>query len=448
MLVAPAIASAQATPPSGKLTLQQAVELALKNNPTIHAAGAYSQAVRESIAVAKAGRYPRLDFSEDFTRGNSPVYVFGSLLTQRQFTARNFDLGLLNVPPPLSNFRTQFTASMPLYDAGETEHRVRDARLDAAAAELGADRSNQQVIFRVVTAYNDEMLSRENVRVAEAAVEMASADLARAQARQQQGLTVLSDVLSAQVQLAQAKEDLIRARNGLAVAQAALNVALGLDEDATHEIESSTLEGTFEPGSLAERQQRALAQRPDFLQVTLAKEKASNGVSAARAAFLPKVELFSSWEENNQAFLSRGGNNWAAGVSLTFNIFNGGADRARFRQSKARERWAEALSAQQESEIRLEVREAFLNLNAARERTDVSRQSAAQAKESLRILRDRYEAGLSTIADLLRAETVQTAAERNYLNAVYDHRIAAASLELASGELAANSLVVTKQSTP
>jgi outer membrane protein len=435
-------------PPAGKLTLQQAVELALKNHPTVHAAEAYSQAVRESIAVAKAGRYPRVDFSEGFTRGNNPVYVFGSLLTQRQFTARNFDLGLLNAPPPLSNFRTQFTAILPLYDSGKTQHRIRDARLDAATAQRGAERTNQQVIFNVVTSYFDDMLARESVRVAESAVEMANADLARAEARRQQGLTVPSDVLSAQVQLAQTKEDLIRARNGLAMAQASLNVAMGIPEDAAHEIEVSVSERTFEGGTLAERQQRALVQRPDYQQVTLQRERAANGVSASRAAFLPNVELFSAWEEDNQAFLTRGGNNWAAGVSVTFNLFNGGADRARLRESKARERWADALREQRASEIRLEVREAFLNLNAARERADVSRESAAQASESLRILRDRYEAGLATIADLLRAENAQSAAERNYLNAVYDHRIAEASLELATGELAANSLVVTEQSNP
>ena len=90
------------------LTLPQAVELALKNNPTVQAAAAYTEAVEQGIAVARARRFPRLDFSEGFRRGNNPVYVFGSLLTQRQFTAANFALGYLHTPPPLDNFRTQW----------------------------------------------------------------------------------------------------------------------------------------------------------------------------------------------------------------------------------------------------------------------------------------------------------------------------------------------------
>lgn len=129
---------------------------------------------------------------------------------------------------------------------------------------------------------------------------------------------------------------------------------------------------------------------------------------------------------------------------MNFNLFDGGAKRARLAESRARERQAEALRDQLASEIRLQVREAFLNFDAARERVGVSRQSASQAQESLRILQNRYEAGLVTITDLLSAETAQARAERDFLDAVYDERIAMATLELATGELAANSQSVVR----
>jgi outer membrane protein TolC len=96
------------------------------------------------------------------------------------------------------------------------------------------------------------------------------------------------------------------------------------------------------------------------------------------------------------------------------------------------------------SAVRLQVREAFLNLNAALERVEVSRESAAQARESLRILQNRYETGLATITDLLRAETMRTSAEKSFLNAVFDYRIAFAALELATGELSPESQAVKR----
>ncbi len=433
--------SPPAAPPA-TLTLRQAVATALEKNHTIQAAGAYSEAVKHGIAVAQAGRYPRLDFSEGFSRGNNPVYVFGTLLTQRQFTANNFALGFLNTPLPLDNFRTQFTAALPVYDAGQTSRRVHDARLDSQAAAQALERTSQEVIFNVINAYNDELLARESVRVAESAVEMSKADLNRAQNRQDQGQGIPSDVLSAKVQLAQAQEDLIRARNGVEIAQAALNVAMGLPEDAPGEIQGNLTVVTFEAGALGERQQRALAKRPDYLEATLGAGKAKNQVGAARAEFLPKVSLFASWEEDNQTFAARGGNNWMAGATLSFNLFDGGADRFRLAAARARERQAEAQQEEMAAGVRLQVRQAFLNLTSAGERVKVSRDSASQAEESLRILRNRYENGLATITDLLRTETMRTSAQKNHLSALYDYRLAFAALELATGELSPDSQAV------
>ena len=436
-------ASQTASPPQ-EITLPQAVEVALKNNPTLQAADSYAEAVRHAVAEAKSGYYPRLDFSEGFVRSNNPVFVFGSLLTQRQFTAQDFALGSLNFPLPLDNFRTQFSAAMPLYDAGRTARGVRDARLDSQGAERGADRTRQEVIYDVIGAYLNQLLAQESVRVAEASVKSTGEDLSRAKARQSQGQALLSDVLSAQVQLAQAQEELIRAQNDAAAAQASLDVAMGLPEDAAEQAQGPLSDVAFESGALADRQQRALDLRPDYQQALIGKEKARIGAAGARAQFLPTVNIFSSWEQDNETFASHGGNNWAAGATLNFNLFDGGARRAQLGESHARERQAEALRVQMASAIRLQVREAYLNLSAARQRMDVSRDAASQAEESLKILRNRYDAGLLTITDLLSAETAHARAQRDYLSAVYDNRIAYATLELATGELNPGSPAVVR----
>jgi outer membrane protein len=440
------VAAAQAqAPTSHNLTLAEAVRLALEKNPTVQAADAYAESVHEGIAETRAARLPRVDFSEGFTRGNNPVYVFGGLLTQRQFTADNFALGFLNTPPPLDIFRTQFSAVLPLYDAGQTGRRIKDARLSAQGATEIHQRTRQEVIFNVVKAYTDELLAGENLRVAESAVESAKSDLGRAEARQDQGLAVPSDLLSARVQLAQAQQDLLQAKSAVELAHATLNVAIGLPEDTAATIDTGLKETAFEVGVLAERQQRALTTRPDLLAAGLGREQAANGSRMARAEFLPKVNAFSGWEEDNQTFLARGGNNWTAGVSLNFNVFDGGAHRARLAASRFRERQAEAQIAQMAAAVKLQVHEAYLNLRTAQQRVEVSRQAQSEAEESLRIIQNRYEAGLATITDLLRVETARTAARKNYLNALFDYRLSYAALELATGELAADSPAVKEQ---
>lgn len=424
------------------LTLPQAVSIALKNNPSIQGAESYADAVRRGIAMAESSRYPRLDFSEEFTRSNNPVFVFSSLLTQRQFGAQNFQLGNLNFPAPLNNFRTQFAATAPIFDAGQAARRVRAARLESQSAQDAKERTDQEVIFNVISSYTNELLAQENVLVAETSVKSAQEDLARAQAREEQGQALLSDVLLAKVQLARAREDLISARNSEAIGQATLNVAMGLAENAPIRIEEKLTESVFQGGTLEERQKQALALRPDYRQTLLGKEKAANSIAEARAQFLPTVNAFAGWEVDNQSFASRGGNNWMAGARLNFNLFDGGLRRSSLAESHAKERQAGAEITQMASAVRLQVREAFLNLTAASDRVEVSRQSAAQIEESLRILRDRYETGLATITDVLGTETARARARRDYLNAVFDYRMAYAALELATGELAPESPAV------
>jgi outer membrane protein TolC len=435
----PAVSSA-----SGALTLPEAVNLALKNNPSIQAADAYADAVRQGIAEAQSSRYPRVDFSEDFTRGNNPVFVFSSLLMQRQFTGQNFLLNNLNFPSPVDNFRTLFSTSMPLYDAGKTSRQIRGARLDAEGAQRARERTRQEIIFSVIQAYTRELLAQQNVRVATTSVKSAEEDLARAQARQDLGQALLSDVLLAEVQLARAQEELIDARNEEAIGLAALNVAMGIPEDSATQVQGALAEIAFDAGTVEERQRRALASRPDYHQTLIGKERAHMEVGGARAAFLPTLNAFGSWEADNQNFVSHGGNSWTAGASLNFNIFDGGLRRARVAESNARVRQAAAMEKQLASAIRLQVREAFLNLNASRQRVEVSRQSASQVEESLRILRDRYETGLATMTDILNTETAHARAQRDFLNAVFDYRNAYATLELATGELAPNSPAVAQ----
>jgi len=420
------------------------VHIALEKNPTVQAAVAYAQAVHEGIAEAKAARLPRVDFSEGFTRGNNPVYVFGGLLTERQFTTSAFALNFLNTPPPLDIFRTQITSALPLYDAGQTGRRIKDAKLSAQGAGENGRRTRQEVIFSVVKAYTDELLARDNVRVAEATVKSAQSDHQRAEARQEEGQAVPSDLLSARVQQAQAQEDLLQAQNAVDLAHAALNVAMGLPEDAATTIEPGLKESNFEAGALTVRQQHALKNRPDLREADLGVERAANGQHMARAEFLPKVNAFGSWEEDNQTFLTRGGNNWTAGVSVNFNVFDGGSNRARLAAARYRQTQAQAQAAQMAAAVKLQVREAYLNLTTAHERVEVLRQAQSEAEESLRIIQNRYEAGLATITDLLQVETAHTSAQKNYLNALFDYRLSCAALELATGELAPDSPAVTR----
>ena len=193
------------------LNLEQAVKTALQNNSLIKASEFGVEAAQARVSLAASAYLPKLSFDHNMTRGNNPVYVFGSLLTQRRFTQENFALDRLNVPPPLSNFQNRFSATQSLFDFGRTSSRVTQSRLGRRLSEKELDAVRADLIFRVVKAYYDALLAREMVQVAEAAVRSARAAEDSARSRLQAGVALESDLLSVQVHRAGQEEELLKA---------------------------------------------------------------------------------------------------------------------------------------------------------------------------------------------------------------------------------------------
>ena len=171
---------------------------------------------------------PRLTFSETATRGNDPIYVFGSKLRQQRFATSDFALNQLNTPLPFGNFSTRFAGSWNLFDSFASWHGVNRAKQMNQAVGHQLERTDQEIVFRVVSAYYDVLLAGKQLQVAEQAARTAQSIMERSQVRFDSGLVVESDLLTAKVRVASRQQELIRARNDLDLARAQLNTAMGL----------------------------------------------------------------------------------------------------------------------------------------------------------------------------------------------------------------------------
>ncbi len=442
ILVALAAGAARA---QGMLTLAQAVQLALQNNPALRAAEDEQSAAQARVGQAHAGWFPRLDFTQGFTRGNNPVYVFGTLLTQRQFTAANFALPTLNTPTPLDNFQSRFAGQVMLFDSGKTLLRVKGAKRLETAAEFETEQARQDLILRVARAYWDVLVAREELAAAQEALRAAEANEQRTRAMEKTGLVVTSDLLSAQVFRAQMKDRVIRATNVLELARMGLEREMGFGPEA-HPAEREPAGPLGEPPatttSLEEWERTALAERPALRAAELSRQAATSNRKLARAEFGPQLGLFADYERDAETLGGPSGNNWTAGARLEFNLFAGGADRSRLAEAEARERQAGHELEWFRSGVELEVRQAYLESQAAAERAAAAHDAVEQARESTRIIENRYQAGLTTITELLRAQTAQLEARTAYLAALHDWQVARAQLERAAGRLNADSILV------
>jgi outer membrane protein TolC len=421
------------------LSLQDAVKLALKQHPSLEAGRSGIQAAEARIRQARSGYLPKLNYSETVMRTNNPVVVFSSLLTQRQFTERNFAIGSLNRPESLNNFQSQVTLDQVVFDGGQTRLAVRSAELGRGLSEEDQRRTSMQTIANVVRAYHGAVLAAEGLKVAREAVRSAEADLNRAGAIRDAGMSTDADVLSIQVHLAAMREQEIRRAADLDVARAALNEALGLPLDAAHDLSTALTAASVKGLELAAYEKDSLQHRPEVKQSRLAVSLAETQGAAARASWLPQVIAHGGFEADRQQFVNRGGASYTAAVTLRWNIFNGFADRARIDEAAFGLQRARAVEKEAESQIKLHVRRAWADFRSAEQRIEVAQAAVAQAEESLRITKNRYENGLGNVTDLLRTETALLEARNRQLAAVYDQRLAAVQLALAAGTLNENS---------
>ena len=162
------------------LTLKDAARMAVDKHPAMEASAAQVRVAQTRIEQARSGYLPKLNYAESWQRSNNPVFVFSSLLTQHQFTERNFAIGPLNRPDSLNNFQSQVTVDQVIYDAGQTKTQIRSAELGQNIAGQQQRRTRMEVIASVIQAYNGAILAKESLQVDREAERSAEADLRRA----------------------------------------------------------------------------------------------------------------------------------------------------------------------------------------------------------------------------------------------------------------------------
>ena len=425
------------------LTLQQAVNIALQKNPLRKAAIADTKTASAGVREARSFLIPHLSFSETATRGNDPAYVFGSKLRQQRFMAADFTLNKLNTPLPFGNFTTRFGGTWNLFDSFATWHGLNRAKQMNEAVEHQLDRTDKEIVFRVVSSYYGVLLAAKELEVAEQSSKTAHPIMERSQARFDSGLTVESDLLTAKVRVAARQQELIRDRNTLEEARAELNTAMGMPLDSLFQLTDVLAERTLPIPTVQDVERQALTNRPDLKRIAFEEAAQRQSVSMAKSSFGPRVNAFAGWETDHPTFVAGGGgNDWLGGIEVQFDIFQGGGKRAELSRQRALEEKVAAMKQAASDAVRLEVRRAFYQTDANRQQIEVARAAIAQAQESLHINQNRYDSGLTTITDLLGAEEVTRRSQTDYWEAVYHFHTSYANLELASGSLNPQSPVV------
>jgi outer membrane protein len=422
------------------LSLERAMQMALTDNPRIAVAQSQLEASDARITQARSSLLPQLNFSENFSRTNSPTGVFSAKLNQGEFTQQDFDLNRLNSPNSRNNFASVFSVTLPVFNGGQNWIGLSQAKIDHQAVYMASFQTRQQVLAQTATSYMGVLLARENLIVVEEALNTAQAHLGLVSSRLRSGLVVKSDLLRAEVRVAELEQEKLQAQSQLEISRASLNATMGLEVNRVFCLTTPLEHGSKLRGSLTDWTDKAMEHRPDLTQLKLQEMMEEKEVSKSKAAHLPSVHLVGNYEINSEDF-SGTNNSYTVGAMLRVNLFSGYKLQSSISEANARLRQVRAARQQLALVVAVQVKQAFLQAGSSWHRIGVAQGAIAQAEEGLRIVRNRYENGLYTIVNLLDAELALQQARTNYLHSLHDYKVATTELALAAGILDENFMV-------
>jgi outer membrane protein TolC len=430
LALAPWRASAQ-----DALTVDRAVQAALAHNASLRAARAGADEAAAAIPAARSDRYPRISVTESWQRGDQPVFVFSSLLSARQFAATNFAIDALNHPDPIGFFRTSVGVQQTLFDGGRQRAAALAAARQTDVARLAADETAMAVALATTQTFGRVVIAEAAERAARGGGDAAREDLARAERRRDAGMATDADVLALAVYVANLDERAIQAASDAATARAELNRLMGAPIDAEVRVAEPVrgpLDATATRANLAALFAEADANRPEIKRAADMADAADAARRQARAALVPQIGAQAAFDVSGTRFTDRA-SSWVVGGELRWTFSTGGAELAGINAAAARIARAHAEADDTRASVHVDVITTLGRVEAARGREAVSRAAVDQARESVRIVRDRFDAGMAPVNDVLRASSALLDAETNRVSALVDVMVASAALGRALG---------------
>jgi outer membrane protein len=397
------------------LTLDQCIAIALENHPSLQGACREVAGARAGLKASKAATLPQLTVAGAYTQNNGqPVG------------------GFLSSPP--EGFAAAISAKQLIYDSGRTPAAIRDAEYALAASAAEYSDVEQSVVLGVRQSYYGVLAAEQLVVTQTQAHDLSELHLKEARARHDEGIAPKADVTKAEVEVANAELNLIRAKNEVSLAYAALENALGLPPGTPLKI-AGQLQNTQEQPRLDDLLNMAYCNRPELKRLDAQIQSAQAKVKVAGAATKPAVYLSGGyvWPRTISGIGSVDGSNWTVGITASQSIWDGGGTKARVQQAREAVGKLQADLANEKQQVGLEVQQAYLNVMEADQRVIAAAKLVEQADENYRIAQGRYKEGVGPMIDVVDAETQLTDARTSYVQAQLDALVARAKLDRATG---------------
>ncbi len=433
LIVGTAAACLAAAPALQPLSLEQALKIARDNNLQRRLAQSDLQVARDKTAQSTAAYGPNLTLSGGaYHYNDQPSEI---KLAQSLADLNNGLSGLTGLPVQtgpddgLNYYGLKIHLEQPLYTGNKLNATHKQAQANQANAQSNLAATDNDLVFQVKQAYYTTVYCQDVKKTMDEAVTSMARHLEEANAYYKVGAVPKLDVLRAEVKLADLQQKQVLAENNLNLAQSALNNVLGIDLNTRFSLDEPLKYGPLAP-DLATCQSQALINRPELAAQKAKVEMARQAVTISQSGTKPMVAFVVDGQhtEPNNASPSL-----QYGIVATMKLYDSGM--VKNQVAEAQDTLQKAQTGQEllERGIKLEVEQAYRNVQAALKTIDVAAKSMAQAQETEKMAAARYQAGLSTSLERIDAEVGLTQTQTNYTQALSMYNIALAQLDRAIG---------------
>jgi outer membrane protein TolC len=413
-----------------RTTVAEAVGIALRENHEIKAMRSASAAQREDIGIARSYLLPKIFLEERYLRTNNPGYAFMSRLNQQRIEASDFNPDTLNHPEAINDFQSSITIEQPIF-MKKALVGLEMSRNESRAKNEELKRKEEEVAFQVVKVCLNIASAKEYVRVAGLGVTDAEEHLRVAALRHKNDLGQYADVLRATTALTEARQKLNVAHKNVNLARRGLGVMLAIAD-------SPDVDGPFPEMALNDLSfyNKKAETRSDLQALALRSKNARQNIRAAEAGYFPYFGVGGTYQlDDHSRPFGAEGKSWQAMAFVRWELFDGAKreyERAKARHLELQSR--EYLSAMKKG-ISFRIYEAYLNVEEAQKNIELARDMLKTAEEGARLLKLRYENGLSSLGDLLNTQTSLEQARAGLVDRLNAHRTAMIALSFESGTL-------------
>ncbi len=424
------------------LTLDKSVELALQKNSTVVQARNTVDAAHTAERAAVGGLLPSLSANASFSRQQSwrsqpeGVYFYNGIPLQTGGSSFQ----------AINSYSSGLSSRVVLFDGFSSTSNVSRTQADASATEFTLDRTEQNTIYQTNQLFLNVVRTQELLKVSEDNLKQSRRQLERIVESNKVGAVAIADVYRQQVQVGSDELALIQAQSNFEKAKADLVAYLGVDFNDQYAFDFQGIPSDIDTTEFAALNAQysnldnlvggALERRPDYRASLESLNSAESGVTMARAGHLPTVSASGSFGYSNTELSNLTDNrNLYFSLNFTLPIFSGFSVQNQVEQAEVQRRNAEQQVQQAERQMRVDVRKALLDLDAAEKQIGVTKASVESAQMDRQIAEEKYNLGAGTLLDLLIANANYTTALSNKVNAVTGYLIAKKGVEFAVGTI-------------